>query len=141
MAVKQQGIVLLDYNSKDISVFAFGFFCLQLTRFVFCICAVLYDDRGVYASRRCLSISILSRGMTTLVFVILARLSPLYLIVLTICYVGLLHFASVVPSVYKNGYLSNIPRNSSFLLNSDFQVIANNTIDGATSKRSGYDYA
>ena len=87
-------IVLLDYNSKDISVFAFGFFCLQLPRFVFCICAVLYDDRGIYASRRCLSISILLRGMTILVFVILARLSPVILIVLTICYIGLLHALS-----------------------------------------------
>ena len=34
--------------------------------------------------------------MTTLVFVILARLSPLVLIVLTICYVGLLQSLGVI---------------------------------------------
>ena len=60
-------IILLGFNSKDISVFTFGFFCLQLPRFVFCICAVRYDDRGVYASRRCLSDFILFVRLSSLV--------------------------------------------------------------------------
>ena len=41
----------------------------HILRVVFCTFAVRYEDRGILASRRCSSISILLRGMMTLVFV------------------------------------------------------------------------